>query len=213
MSSLFITMEGIDGCGKSTQIDLLAAALSRQGLDVLVTREPGGTPVGESLRSLLSSDVSLNIVPAVELFLIVGARAQHVAERIRPALEAGKVVISDRYTDSTIAFQGHGRGLDLDLIDRMNDLATGGLSPNLTLVFDLEPRLARRRSNARPVGGLLRAFDEEHADFHARVRAAYLELASSEPGRVKIIDADGAVEQIHQRVLQCVAPLITTVER
>src|SRR3954470_10168466 len=126
MRGLFITMEGLDGCGKSTQLERLAEALAARGLDVLVTREPGGTPLGEGVRDLLTSEVSRAIVPMAELLLIVGARAQHVAEYIRPALAAGRVVISDRYTDSTVAFQGYGRGLDRGLIDKLNAAATGG---------------------------------------------------------------------------------------
>src|SRR5580765_8529524 len=117
MSGLFITMEGMDGCGKSTQLRRLASALRDRGIEALVTREPGGTPLGEGVRDLLSSEASTTAVPVAELFLIVAARAQHVHELVAPALEAGKIVISDRYTDSTIAFQGYGRGLDLGLIE------------------------------------------------------------------------------------------------
>ena len=149
MRGLFITFEGIDGCGKSTQINLLAEELLRRALGVVVTREPGGTAIGEAVREVLVSDPSVNIAPKAELLFIVGARAQHVAELIRPALEAGQVVLSDRYTDSTVAFQGHGRGLDLDMIDRLNSFATGGLLPDLTIVFDLDPSVARARLRAR----------------------------------------------------------------
>jgi dTMP kinase len=212
MSGIFITMEGIDGCGKSTQIELLARALYERGSEVVVTREPGGTPLGEAVRSILTSDISLNVAATAELLLIVASRAQHVSELIRPTLEAGRIVVSDRYTDSTVAFQGHGRGLSLDLINRINKMATGGLTPDLTLVFDLDPKKARSRLHSRPVGGLLGAFDDEQADFHLRVRAAYHGLAASEPGRVKLVDASGSVESTHQNVMRLITPLLKSRE-
>lgn len=208
MRGLFITFEGIDGCGKSTQIDLLAEELRRRGLDVVVTREPGGTVIGEAVRDVLVSDASVNIAPKAELLLIVGARAQHVAELIKPALEAGQVVLSDRYTDSTVAFQGHGRGLDLEIIDRLNSFATGGLQPAVAIVFDIDPSIARARLRARPVGGLLGAFDDEQADFHARVRQAYLTLAEREASRVRVIDASGPAGVTHAAVMGLVVPLL-----
>ncbi|HJZ67816.1 MAG TPA: dTMP kinase [Blastocatellia bacterium] len=209
MRGLFITFEGIDGCGKSTQIDLLFEELRRRGLDVVVTREPGGTVISEAVRELLVSDASVNIAPKAELLFIVGARAQHVAELIKPALEAGRVVLSDRYTDSTVAFQGHGRGLDLEMVDRLNNFATGGLLPDITIVFDLDPSVARARLRARPVGGLLGAFDDQQADFHTRVRQAYLTLAEREPSRVRVVDASGAAGDTHAAVMTLVLPLLT----
>ena len=210
MSGLFITFEGIDGCGKSTQRDLLAEELERRGLDVLVTREPGGTPIGEDIRKILVSEASVHIAPATELLLYVAARAQHVAELIRPALDAGRIVISDRYTDSTVAFQGHGRGLDLDIIQALNEFATASLKPNLTIVFDLDPAAARRRVRSRPMGGLLGAFDEQHAEFHERMRAGYLMMAKDEPSRVRVVDAGGSLEETHRQVLAIVVPIIRT---
>jgi len=208
MRGLFITFEGIDGCGKSTQIDLLAGELRRRALDVVVTREPGGTVIGEAVRDVLVSDASVNIAPKAELLLIVSARAQHVAELIKPALEAGQVVLSDRYTDSTVAFQGHGRGLDLEMIDRLNSFATGGLQPDVTIVFDIDPSVARARLRARPVGGLLGAFDDEQADFHVRVRQAYLTLAEREPSRVRVADASVAASDTHAAVMALVLPML-----
>jgi len=159
----------------------------------------------------LITDVSLGIAATTELFLIVGARAEHVATLIKPALEAGKVVISDRYTDSTVAFQGYGRGLDLRMIDRVNELATGGLRPALTLLFDLEPEIARTRLSGRPVGGWLGAVDEEGKDFYTRVRDGYLHLARSEPDRFRLIDASGSPEAMHAQVLKVVLPMIEAV--
>jgi dTMP kinase len=208
MSGFFITLEGMDGCGKSTQLEMLAHALRERGLDFVVTREPGGTPLGEGVRQLLVSDASVGISATAELFLIVGARAEHVAELIRPGLASGRIVISDRYTDSTVAFQGYGRGIDLSFIDRVNRFATEGITPNLTIIFDLEPELARTRLSARPVGGLLGAFDEEALDFYARVRQGYLRLAEAEPSRVRIVDSSGTPEETHAKVMSLVLSIV-----
>jgi dTMP kinase len=210
MSGLFITFEGIDGCGKSTQRDLLAEELKRRGLDVLVTREPGGTAIGEDIRKILVSDASVHIAPTTELLLYVAARAQHVAELIRPALEAGRIVVSDRYTDSTVAFQGYGRGLDLEMIATLNKFATGDLRPDITLVFDLAPATARGRLGSRPIGGLLGAFDEQHSDFHERMRQGYLKMARNEASRIRVVDASGSVEETQAKVLALVLPIIRT---
>jgi dTMP kinase len=209
MRGVFITLEGLDGCGKSTQLDLLAGALRGRGLDVVVTREPGGTPIGEGVRGLLVSDPSLGIAPLTELFLILAARAQHARELIKPSIAAGRVVVSDRYTDSSVAFQGYGRGLDLALINELNDLATGGVTPDLTVVLDLEPEQAQSRMSARPVGGLLGAFDEEKMEFHARVRKGYLDLAASDPARVRLVDASGSAAETHARVMKLVDEIMS----
>jgi dTMP kinase len=208
MPGFFITFEGMDGCGKSTQLEMFARALKDRELDFIVTREPGGTALGEGVRKLLVSDVSLGISPAAELLLIVGARAEHVAEVIRPGLAKGQIVISDRYTDSSVAFQGYGRGIDLSLVNQMNRFATGGLTPDLTIIFDLEPELARARLSARPVGGLLGALDEEALDFHARVREGYQMLAASEPSRIRVIDSSGTPEKTHAAVMSLVTEVI-----
>ncbi len=213
MSGLFITFEGIDGCGKSTQRDLLAEELERRGLDVLVTREPGGTAIGEDIRRILVSDASVHIAPTTELLLYVAARAQHVAELIKPALDADRIVVSDRYTDSTVAFQGYGRGLDLEMIAVLNKLATADLKPDLTVVFDLDPATARGRLGSRPIGGLLGAFDEQHSDFHKRMRQGYLKMARSEPSRIHVVDASGAIEETYSKVLALVLPMLEEVRR
>lgn len=201
-------MEGIDGCGKTTQLEKLASALRAKGLDVSVTREPGGTPLGEAIRNLLVSDVSVSITPQAELFLIVAARAQHAADLIKPELDQGRIIISDRYTDSSVAFQGYGRGLDLSLINELNRIATTGVRPDLTIVLDIEPELAQSRMSARPIGGLLGAFDDEKLDFHARVRKAYLDLAAAEPSRVRLVDARGSTEETHAKVLAMVESVV-----
>jgi len=208
MRGLFITLEGIDGCGKSTQRELLAQQLSQRGFEVVVTREPGGTPLGEGVRQLLVSDESVHIAPTTELLLYVAARAQHVAELILPSIKSGRIVISDRYTDSTVAFQGYGRGLEPNIIQTLNKFATSGLVPDLTIVFDIDPKLARARLDSRPVGGLLGAFDEQHAGFHERMREGYIKIAHEHPERVKLVDAGGAVEETHSRVMALVLPMI-----
>ncbi len=189
MRGSFITLEGIDGCGKSTQLTMLARALERRGYDSVVTREPGGTPLGEKIRDLLLSSESVGIAATTELFLMSAARAQHVEQVIKPGKEAGRIVISDRHIDSTVAFQGYGRGLDLAMIDAVNGFATGGLLPDLTIVLDIKPEVARLRLGARPVGGWLGAVDEEQVEFHRRVREGYLKLAETSPERVRIVDA------------------------
>lgn len=212
MRGLFITLEGMDGCGKSTQLEMLARALKSRGIDVIITREPGGTPAGESVRDLLNSEASVGIAPITELFLIASARAQHVAELIKPNVAAGKIVVSDRYTDSTVAFQGYGRGLDLSMIDRINELATGGVRPDLTILFDLDPEIARSRLNTRPTDGWLGAVDEERPEFHACVRQGYLNLADREADRIRVVEASGSPEETHAKVMSLVLPLIQRLE-
>ena len=186
MRGLFVTSEGGEGSGKSTQLSRLAERLRERGLDALVTREPGGTPVAEGIRSLLL-DPALAPGAIAEALLMVAARAELVATAIRPALEAGRVVLCDRYADSTLAYQGAGRGLDLRLLREWNRVATGGLGPALTLLFDLDPEVGlSRRGDA---AGVPNRLDRESLAFHARVRAQYLELARAEPGRIVVIDA------------------------
>jgi dTMP kinase len=213
MRGLFITFEGIDGCGKSTQREMLAEQLRQRGFEVVVTREPGGTVIGEDIRRVLVSDASVHIAATTELLLYGAARAQHVAELISPSLEAGRVVISDRYTDSTVAFQGYGRGLDLEIVERVNRFATGGLVPDLTIVFDLDPAMARMRLGSRPVGGLLGAFDDQHADFHERMRTGYLKMAREEPQRIRVVDASGSAEETHSNVMALVLPKLEEARR
>jgi dTMP kinase len=217
MSGLFITLEGIDGCGKSTQINMLAEALQRFGVSPVVTREPGGTETGERIRRLLS-EAGSGLAAETELLLIVAARAQHVRELIRPALDEGRIVISDRYTDSSVAFQGYGRGLDLAAIREMNRFATAGLAPALTVLFDLDPARARARLDRRPQEAALAPtemdleyLDREDKAFHERVRNGYLKMRDSEPWRIRLVDSSGPVEQTAQKVLSLVLPLIKTV--
>jgi dTMP kinase len=214
MSGRFITLEGIDGCGKSTQLAMLADALRALGNRIVVTREPGGTTIGERIRELLSSDATASIQPATELLMIVGARAQHVADVIRPSLEGGLIVISDRYTDSSVAFQGYGRGLDLAMIDNVNLIATGGLTPDLTILFDLEAKEAQARLDARRIGvpdrkPALAYLDELELEFHTRVREGYLKIAAANSARVKIVDASVTPEKMHAQVMALVLCLLS----
>jgi dTMP kinase len=186
VAGLFVSFEGGEGSGKTTVLGRLAARLRTRGLDPLVTREPGGTPLAEGVRALLL-DPGLSPGALSEALLMVAARADLVARVVRPALERGRVVLCDRYGDSTIAYQGGGRGLDRAMLAEWNRVATGDLLPDLTLLFDLEPAvgLARRE---RAVGGTNR-LDRESLEFHLRVREAYLALAKAEPGRIARLDA------------------------
>ncbi len=195
----FITLEGIEGSGKSTQARLLAQAL---GPHTLLTREPGGTPLGQGVRALLLDHVHAGMAPAAEALLFFADRAQHVAALVRPALAAGRTVLCDRYVDSSLAYQGYGRGLRLDLLQAVAELATGGLRPELTVLLDLPVEVGLQRVAAR--GGLDR-LDAERHDFHERVRAGYLALAEAEPRRFERVDADGTAEDVARRVLRAVA--------
>jgi len=209
----FITFEGIDGSGKSTQLRLLGNFLRANGCDVLLTREPGGTTLGVRLRAALL-DAMEEVDPLTELLVFAADRAQHVRRMLRPALEAGRVVISDRYADATVAYQGAGRGFSTELITQIVQLATEGLKPDLTLLFDvsIEESTTRttRRSTSRSTSGKAPRdrLDIENADFHTRVRDAYLQIALAEPERVKLIDTSGPVEQTHERVKEIMIPFL-----
>jgi dTMP kinase len=183
---LFVTFEGGEGSGKSTQVGRLAGRLRGRGFDPLVTREPGGTPLGEGIRALLL-DPERRPAATTEALLMEAARAELTGTILRPALEAGRVVLCDRFDDSTLAYQGGGRGLDHDLLVALNRAATGGLRPDLTLLFDVDPaRGLARRAVAGPATNRL---DRESPEFHARVRGRYLALAAADPGRWRVLDA------------------------
>ncbi len=200
---LFITFEGPEGSGKSTQLALLADWLREQDYEVLRTREPGGTRIGETIRSLLHDIRFTEMRPRAEILLYSASRAQLVDEIIRPALAEGKVVLCDRYADSTYAYQGYGRGLPLEWLRRITDFATGGLRPDLTICLDLAPELGL----ARKVAGKteMNRLDREQLDFHRRVRAGYLELAGMEPERWRIIAAEEPVEAVQAAIRALVA--------
>ena len=208
MAGTFITFEGIDGSGKSTQLRMLANFLKQKGCDVLMTREPGGTPVGNRLRAALL-DAQEEVDPLTELLVFAADRAQHVRRVLRPALNSGQVVFSDRYADATTAYQGAGRGFSPELISEIIALATEGLKPDLTLLFDLSvddsTTRTRRRVNGQQQGDRL---DGETAEFHARVREAYLRIARAEPERVQIVETNQPVELTHARVKEIVIPFL-----
>lgn len=201
MSGAFITFEGIEGSGKTTQAKLLKGYLESKGLEVVLTREPGGTELSERIRQLLA-DPSLPIRPEAELMLFMASRAQHVRELIRPALERGATVICDRFADSSAAYQGYGRGIDLELISALNEFATGGLKPDLTILLDLDPEEGLRR--ARRGRGDLDRIELEELEFHRRVREGYLEMARREPDRFVVIRADVDIDSVHRRVREAV---------
>ncbi|MFN6962768.1 MAG: dTMP kinase [Pyrinomonadaceae bacterium] len=204
MNGKFITFEGIDGSGKSTQMRLLVACLRVLGLEVVPTFEPGDTPLGRRLRQAFL-EVEEEVVPMAELLLFAADRAQHVEHLIRPAIEAGKIVISDRYADATYAYQGAGRGFDAETIDSVIRLATGGLKPGLTLFFDIPVETALERLSSR--GGseaVSNRMDFETAEFYTRVRQAYLGIAEREPERFRVVDASGSVDDIHSAVRETV---------
>lgn len=206
MPGLFITLEGIDLSGKSTQVDKLASHLRERGFEVVVSREPGGPPISEKIREILLDPENWTMTPLTELLLYEASRAQHTAELIAPALEAGKWVISDRYGDASFAYQGYGRDLGGELVKKLNQLATGGLVPDLTIVLDLPPEEAARRSKSE--GWKADRLERERTDFHRRVRQGYLKLAEAEPERVKILDGRGTVDEIGDRVREVVDNLI-----
>ena len=205
MRGKFITFEGIDGSGKSTQLELLASFLLRAagGADVLTTREPGGTSLGRALRKTFL-ETEETVAPLAELLLFAADRAQHVEFLIKPALAAGKIVVSDRYADATIAYQGAGRGFSEPTINQIIEIATGGLKPDLTLFFDLpvEIALGRIADRTENGGGLKNRMDEEKAEFYERARHAYLKIAETEPARFRIVDARGSTKTVHARVLE-----------
>ncbi|HEY1403342.1 MAG TPA: dTMP kinase [Pyrinomonadaceae bacterium] len=210
MNGAFITFEGIDGSGKSTQVRMLASVLRLRGMDVVQTREPGGTPLGARLREALL-DAQEQVDPLAELLLYAADRAQHVRVMLRPALEVGRIVLSDRYADATVAYQGAGRGFEPSLVTEVVALATGGLKPDLTLLFDLSVAESGERSRQRTTahdGAPNDRLELEAENFHARVRDAYLRIAAAEPERVRIVDASFSVEEIHAHVLEIVVPFL-----
>jgi len=200
----FITFEGIDGSGKSTQLRMLTGALRERGVDLITTQEPGGTPLGRRLRDAFL-ETEENVAPMAELLLFAADRAQHVEFLIKPALADGRVVISDRYADATVAYQGAGCGFDEKTVDTVIKLATNGLKPDLTLFFDIPIAAALARMNARgDAGEKSNRMDFETVEFYERVRAAYLDIAKKEPKRFQIIDAGGSVDEIQRHVLEIV---------
>jgi dTMP kinase len=208
LGGAFITFEGIDGCGKSTQLRLLASELRMRGHEVIATREPGGTPLGQRIRNVLL-DPQIEVDPLAELLLFAADRAQHVRTLLRPATESGSIVLSDRYADATAAYQGAGRSFTTEMIAEVISLATGGLKPDLTLIFDLPVAECLARTSRRTeTDNQTDRLDAEDAAFHTRVRDAYLKLAAEEPERVRVISASGSINETHDRVLEVVIPFL-----
>jgi dTMP kinase len=195
---VFITLEGPEGSGKTTQARLLAGWLRERGYEVVLTREPGGTGIGDQIRAVLLDAGNTAVDARTEILLYSASRAQHVAQRIRPALAAGQIVISDRYADSTLAYQGYGRELDLGTLREITTFATGGLTPDLTLYLDIPPEEGLQR---RQLGGdEWNRLDAEALDFHQRVRAGYLELIQQEPERWAVIPANRSIEEVQAEI-------------
>ena len=197
-----ITFEGIDGCGKTTQLHLLESHLTERGADFISTREPGGTELGRKIRSALLDGAKGSVEPLAELLLYSADRAQHVREVVLPALEAGRIVLSDRFYDATTVYQGYARGFDLGLVRELNRLAAGEVVPDLTLLFDLEVEAALRRTHTRGDDARTRdRLDSEPVAFHTRVREGYLEIAAGEPDRFRIIPATGSIDETFERMM------------
>ena len=203
---LFITLEGIEGCGKSTQAKLLGEFLRSQGYVTVETREPGGTPLAEKIRSALLDRANEPVAPETEAFLIFAARRQHVMQVIEPALAGGAIVLCDRFSDSTMAYQGYARGLNLSILRSLNRLATHAITPDLTLLFDLPVAtgLARRRAAVDQ-----NRLDRESLQFHRKVRAGFLDLAKRDPRRMKVIPAGAVQDAVARAVAHTVAPMLS----
>lgn len=206
---MFITFEGIEGCGKSTQIALLADCLKQSGQRVMVTREPGGCSIANQIRSILLDAANSSMMPMTELMLYAAARAQHIHEVIRPALSSGAYLLCDRFSDATRAYQAFGRGIDRNVIESLNDLACDGLVPHLTILLDcpVETGVGRARQRIEAAGGPREErFELESLTFHQRVRDGYFALAANEPGRFVVIDALGTPEQVSARIIDAIKP-------
>lgn len=208
MSGLFITLEGGDGAGKTTQAELLSAWFEARGRETVRTREPGGTPLGVAVRGILlhGGDELGAVDPRAEALLYAADRAQHIAQLVRPALDRGAVVVQDRYIDSSLAYQGAGRVLATDDVRRISEWASGGLWPQLTILLDASPELAAQRRTAR--GGSADRLEAEAEAFHAAVRAGFLELAAAEPQRFLVLDAARPVDELHAEIIRRVETLL-----
>lgn len=207
---LFITFEGLDGSGKSTHLAAVAAGLRSRRIPCLATHEPGGTPLGDALREIFLDPRWGKIDGGVELLLVFASRRQHLLEVVDPALDEGAIVLCDRFTDSTYAYQGYGRGVDLDVIDRLDELATGRRAPHRTLLFDLPEEEARRRghSPSRRGRGVADRLDAEELAFYLKVRHGFLARAEAEPQRFRVIDSSGSRDDTARQVRAALADLL-----
>ena len=199
---LFITFEGADGCGKTTQLKLLAEYLTNKGLEVVITREPGAKGLGEKVREILLN-YDGEVSDRCESCFFLYDRAQHIDMIINPAIEQGKIILCDRHTDSSVAYQGYGRGLSIERINMLNDLAVNGRYPDMTLVFDIDVETSMKR-----VGDEKDRMESAGMEFFNRVRNGYLEIAKQEPNRVKVLDARKSIDEIHKDVIELIEELL-----
>lgn len=206
MMGFFISFEGIEGTGKTIQSRLLYDYLKKKGLGVLLTEEPGGTTIGNTIRDLLLSVDNVQMAPLTELFLYNASRIQHLQEVIVPALEKGAVVITDRFTDSTVAYQGYGRGISLDLVNGIENIATGGVKPSLTFLLDLDVEIGLERNKGINKKDRI---ELEDITFHRRVREGYHAIAAKEPQRIHVIDASKSIEHIHRSIIEIIRGSLT----
>jgi len=197
---LFITFEGVEGAGKTTQIELLKNELDRRGIEYIVTREPGGTAIGEKIRGVLLDPENKEMNYMTELLLYYASRAQHLYEKINRAKESGKVVICDRYSDSTMAYQGYGRGIDKQLIETLNAVVERGNKPDITFIIDADPEvtLVRAKRKSENIGDRL---EQESLEFHKRVREGFIAQAKREPERIAVIDGNKSIEEINGDII------------
>lgn len=205
MRGLFITMEGPDGSGKTTQMKKTAEYFMHQGYEVLLTREPGGTLIGEKIREIILDKKHVEMDSITETLLYAASRAQHVAEVIRPAIEEGKMVICDRFVDSSLVYQGFGRNLGIELVEGINKVAVQGIMPDITFLFKLPPHIGIQRKLSQGNGDRL---EREKLDFHDRVFEGYMELEKRYPQRIKGIDASGSIEEIHGEIVKYIEVLL-----
>lgn len=211
MRGCFITFEGPDGAGKTTQIELLGQCLEKLGRTITYTREPGGTRISEEIRKLLLNPENMEMADRTEALLYAAARAQHVEELIKPSLAEGKIVLCDRFSDSTLAYQGYGRGINLGLLEMLNGLAVSDLVPDLTIILDINPiqglaRISEKR--AANSGEGKDRIEQENTDFHLRVREGFLQLAKKDPDRYKVVDAGQNKDVVHEKIFGLVKEVL-----
>lgn len=202
----FITFEGPEGCGKSTQIRLLSESLTKQGRTVLTTREPGGTDVGEEIREILMNPEHVELTDLTEVFLYEAARAQLVNEVIIPALDSEHIVLCDRFSESTLAYQGYGGKISVEWIQKIDQMVRGGLSPDLTLFIDVDPEVGLKRARASEKG--IDRLEEKDLEYHKRVYQGYLELAKKNPERIKRVDGSKSPREVHEEILKLVREIL-----
>ena len=210
MEGLFITFDGPEGCGKSTQAQLLADLLESIGYDVVLTCDPGGTEIGDKIRQIILDSDNTQMAVLTELFLFLASRNQLVVENIAKQLNNGTIVICSRYTDATLVYQGYARGLDLDMLDKLNAVATDNISPDLTILLDIDPEIGLQRVQERykSRSDEMDRIEEEMLEFHQKVRNGYLELCKQEPRRIKKINAEDTIENIQVQVKELVLDVL-----